>query len=204
MSMKRKVTIGMIALLTNMILYTGCSNSNVSLSNSSLTLPEVNETSIAAAIEQSAMEDGGYRFANAEFESQFSVYATYYDAIIKNFAVSSDQQQKAYDLAGLIEFICLVSPDNTNVSKEYCHQLETTLIQLSSEDVSNKIMLQKMALNVFELSKYVVTSEFNQIVMNTLSQSQDESGLFKGGDSNDDLVSFRNTYDAVVLCEGIN
>jgi len=51
---------------------------------------------------------------------------------------------------------------------------------------------------------YVVTSEFNQIVMNTLSQSQDESGLFKGGDSNDDLVSFRNTYDAVVLCEGIN
>ena len=47
MSMKRKVTIGMIALLTNMILYTGCSNSNVSLSNSSPTLPEVNETSIA-------------------------------------------------------------------------------------------------------------------------------------------------------------
>ena len=134
--------------------------------------------------------------------SQFS--EEYYDAIIKNFAVSSDQQQKAYDLAGLIEFICLVSPDNTNVSKEYCHQLETTLIQLSSEDVSNKIMLQKMALDVFELSNYVVTSEFNQIVMNTLSQSQDESGLFKGGDSNDDLVSFRNTYDAVVLCEGIN
>ena len=51
MSMKRKVTIGMIALLTNMILYTGCSNSNVSLSNSSPTLPEVNETSIAAAID---------------------------------------------------------------------------------------------------------------------------------------------------------
>ena len=62
----------------------------------------------------------------------------------------------------------------------------------------------KMALNVFELSNYVVTSEFNQIVVNTLSQSQDESGLFKGGDSNDDLVSFRSTYDAVVLCESIN
>ena len=72
----------MIALLTNMILYTGCSNSNVSLSNSSPTLPEVNETSIAAAIEQSAMEDGGYRFANAEFESQFSVYATYYISLL--------------------------------------------------------------------------------------------------------------------------
>ena len=128
----------------------------------------------------------------------------YYDAIVKNFSVSSDQQQKAYDLAGLIEFICLVSPDNIDDSKEYCHQLETTLIQLSSEDVSNKIMLQKMALNVFELSYYVVTSEFNQIVVNTLSQSQDESGLFKGGDSNDDLVSFRSTYDAVVLCESIN
>lgn len=128
----------------------------------------------------------------------------YYDAIVKNFSVSSDQQQKAYDLAGLIEFICLVSPDNIDDSKEYCHQLETTLIQLSSEDVSNKIMLQKMALNVFELSNYVVTSEFNQIVVNTLSQSQDESGLFKGGDSNDDLVSFRSTYDAVVLCESIN
>lgn len=86
MSMKRKVTIGMIALLTNMILYTGCSNSNVSLSNSSPTLPEVNETSIAAAIEQSAMEDGGYRFANAEFESQFSVYATYYIRMAKEYA----------------------------------------------------------------------------------------------------------------------
>lgn len=92
MSMKRKVTIGMIALLTNMILYTGCSNSNVSLSNSSPTLPEVNETSIAAAIEQSAMEDGGYRFANAEFESQFSVYATYYIRMAKEYAGWSQSQ----------------------------------------------------------------------------------------------------------------
>lgn len=85
MSMKRKVTIGMIALLTNMILYTGCSNSTYR-NNSSSTLPEVNETSIAAAIEQSAMEDGGYRFANAEFESQFSVYATYYIRMAKEYA----------------------------------------------------------------------------------------------------------------------
>lgn len=32
------------------------------------------------------MEDGGYRFANAEFESQFSVYATYYIRMAKEYA----------------------------------------------------------------------------------------------------------------------
>lgn len=127
----------------------------------------------------------------------------YYDNIVKNFSTSSDDQQAAYDLAGLIEFICLVSPDKTNDLQKYCHQLETMLILLSSKEVSNKIMLQNKALSVFELSNYAATSEFKQIVIRTLSQSQDESGLFKGGDSNDDLVSFRNTYDAVILCESI-
>ena len=64
-------------------------------------------------------------------------------------------------------------------------------------------MLQNMALSVFEQSNYTVTSEFKQVVIRTLSQSQDESGLFKGGDSNDDIVNFNNTYDAIVLYESI-
>lgn len=130
----------------------------------------------------------------------------YYDNIVKNFSTSSNSsniQQEAYDLAKLIEFICLVSPDKTNDLQEYCRQLEMMIIQLSSKEVSYKIMLQNMALSVFELSNYTVTSEFKQVVIRTLSQSQDESGLFKGGDSNDDIVNFNNTYDAVVLYESI-
>ena len=132
------------------------------------------------------------------------ISAEYYDVVVSNFSENTNQQQNAYDLAGLIEFICLSSPDHTNNLKDYCRQLDTMLIQLSSKDVSNKIMLEKMALNVFELSNYVITSEFEQIVINTLSQSQDEGGLFKGGDSDDDVISFRNTYDAIYLIEGIN
>ncbi len=127
----------------------------------------------------------------------------YYDYIVKNFSASSNKQQMSYDLSGLIEFICLLSPDKTNDLQKYCRQIETMLIQLASKEVSNKIMLYNMALNVFELSNYTVTSEFKQIVIRTLSQSQDESGLFKGGDSNDDFVSFRSTYYAVILCENI-
>lgn len=130
----------------------------------------------------------------------------YYDNVLKNFSISSNSsniQQDAYDLAKLIEFICLVSPDKTNDLQEYCHQLEMMIIQLSSKEVSYKIMLQNMALSVFEQSNYTVTSEFKQVVIRTLSQSQDESGLFKGGDSNDDIVNFNNIYDAIVLYESI-
>ena len=130
----------------------------------------------------------------------------YYDNVIKNFSTSSNSsniQQEAYDLAKLIEFICLVSPDKTNDLQEYCRRLEMMIIQLSSREVSYKIMLQNMALSVFEQSNYTVTSEFKQVVIRTLSQSQDESGLFKGGDSNDDIVNFNNTYDAIVLYESI-
>lgn len=130
----------------------------------------------------------------------------YYDNVIKNFSTSSNSsniQQEAYDLAKLIEFICLVSPDKTNDLQEYCRRLEMMIIQLSSREVSYKIMLQNMALSVFEQSNYTVTSEFKQVVIRTLSRSQDESGLFKGGDSNDDIVNFNNTYDAIVLYESI-
>lgn len=130
----------------------------------------------------------------------------YYDNVMKNFSINSNSsniQQDAYDLAKLIEFICLVSPDKTNDLQEYCRQLEMMIVQLSSKEVSCKIMLQNMALSVFEQSNYTVTSEFKQVVIRTLSQSQDESGLFKGGDSNDDIVNFNNIYDAIVLYESI-
>ena len=83
---RKNITIGVLILFFNMLLCIGCSKSNIATSNVSTDLPEINKTAIATAIKQSAMEDGGYRFANAEFKSQFSVYATYYIRMAKEYA----------------------------------------------------------------------------------------------------------------------
>lgn len=124
-----------------------------------------------------------------------------FNSILENFSKNQNQQQEVYDLNKLVEFICLVSPNNKSILQEYCNQLEKSLIKLSSVNATNKIMLQSMTLDVFEKANYTITTELQQIIRKTLIQAQDNNGLFKGGDSNEDVVSFRNIYDAVVLYE---
>ncbi len=128
----------------------------------------------------------------------------YFNTAINEFVKSESIQQEVYDLSKLMEFIYLTSPTKEEILEKYCQQLEEALIRLSASNVSNKIMLQSMALNVLKKSNYTVVQDVEEAIKGTLNQAQDENGLFKGGDSNEDVVSFRNTYDAVVLYEEIN
>lgn len=124
--------------------------------------------------------------------------------IIVNFSRNEDEQLEIYYLTEMIEFICLASSDNKRELEEYFKQLEEMLISMSEMDVSNKIMLQGMAVEALVMSDYNITQELKQAIKSTILQSQDNSGLFKGGDSNEDFVSFRDTYNAVILYERIN
>lgn len=128
----------------------------------------------------------------------------YFNTAINKFVESESIQQEVYDLSKFVEFICLTSPTKEEILEKYCRQLEDALIRLSTSNVSYKIMLQSMALNAFKKSNYVVKQDIKEAIKNTLNQAQDKNGLFKGGDSNEDVVSFRNIYDAVVLYEEIN
>ena len=47
----------------------------------------------------------------------------------------------------------------------------------------------------------LIVWELTHNIKVTLKGSQDNSGLFKGGDSNDDVVNYRNTYEAIVLID---
>lgn len=128
----------------------------------------------------------------------------YFNTAINEFVKSESIQQEVYDLAKLVEFICLTSPTKEEILQKYCQQLEDALIHLSVSDVSNKIMLQSMALDILEKSNYPIIQDVEEVIKDTLNQTQDNSGLFKGGDSNEDVVSFRNTYDAVMLYKEIS
>ncbi|MFV0504140.1 MAG: hypothetical protein ACK5LT_09275 [Lachnospirales bacterium] len=124
--------------------------------------------------------------------------------ILKNFSRNSNLQQEVYDLNKLVEFIFLVSPNNKNTLQEHCKQLEKQLLKLSASNASNKIMLQSMSLDIFKNTNYNISTELQLIVIKTLIQAQDCSGLFKGGDSNEDIINFRNTYDAIILLENLD
>ncbi len=137
-------------------------------------------------------------------EESWEISEESFQNIIKNFSKSDYIQQEVYDLAKLVEFIYFVSPDNEEMLQKYCQQLEKAFIQLSSAEASLKMMLQSTVFDVFEKANYTITQELKQIVKETLNQAQDNSGLFKGGDSDEDDITFRETYYAIMLYEKIN
>lgn len=124
--------------------------------------------------------------------------------IINSFSRDEVEPLEVYYLTKLIELICLVSPDRDREIEDYCKQLEQMLISVSETDEINKIMLQSMALEVLEMSGYNITQELKQTIKNTLLHSQDRSGLFKGGDTDEDIVSFRDTYYVVEMYKKIS
>lgn len=127
----------------------------------------------------------------------------YFMQVINNFQKVDNIQQQIYDISYLIEFICLVSSDNVNMLNDYCQQLEDLLVCLSKTNTSNKIILQNKALDVLKKAGYNVTNEVKYVVGESLKQAY-EDGLFKGGDSDDDIVNYCNIYSANILLKELD
>lgn len=125
------------------------------------------------------------------------------DQIINNFNENDNQQLLVYDLGKFIDVLTLVCPEQHDMIQEYCRKLEKGLIAISDQEVSFKIMLESKALAVFSQSDYTLADETWQVIKETINKSQDDSGLYKGGDSIEDSVSFNNTYDAILLYEAV-
>ncbi len=126
-----------------------------------------------------------------------------YENIVSNYVISDNELQRVYDLSKLTEFVYLVSPNDKKALKKYCQELEEGLMELSAMETSNKIMLYGMALDVLTKADYSIAEELEQKIKSTLNQSQDDNGLYKGGDSDEDVVTFRDIYDAIMLYSAI-
>lgn len=125
------------------------------------------------------------------------------DKLLNSFVENDNQQQLIYDLEEFIDFLNLVCPENHDMIQKYYKKLEKGLIAISTQEVSNKVLLESKAFTVFGKSDYTITTELFQVIKETVNKSQDDSELYKGGDSIEDIVSFRNTYDVVLLYKTI-
>ncbi|MFV0504141.1 MAG: hypothetical protein ACK5LT_09280 [Lachnospirales bacterium] len=112
--MRRKIICITLCLI---VLCTTCKRSDISVNNIS-NLPNIDNKAIAKAIQQSVMDDEGYRFATAELESQFSSYATYYIRMSKEYAGISQRPITIETKNKIIEK-SLNSP-NLNLTDIFC------------------------------------------------------------------------------------
>ena len=124
--------------------------------------------------------------------------------IIANFTNNSNIQQSVYDLCKLIDFLVSVYSGENEMLSQYCIELEKKLINLSSLSCSNKLMLFYEAFNLFSKCDYQVSITLRDVTNKLLFYSQSNYGLYKGGDSNEDIESFRNTYYGIVLTDIMN
>lgn len=119
--------------------------------------------------------------------------------IVNNFIESDNIQQNIYNLSELIDFIHISYPNKKNMIRKYCEQLEKELLNFSKTEQSNKVMLQSKALYVLKKCDYPIIMDLKHIIKDTVNKAYDDSGLFKGGDTDEDLINFSNTYYAIIL-----
>jgi hypothetical protein len=118
--------------------------------------------------------------------------------IIDNYIATEDIQLDTINLIELIKFTQAVG-GNPKEIKKYCGKIVENIQSLKNIEVSSQLLLLSKALLILEDCNYVIPDSIIQIVNTTLNQAQDSSGLFKGGESKEDMVSFRSTYDALLL-----
>ncbi len=124
--------------------------------------------------------------------------------IISSFTNHTNPQQAVYDLCELVDFLLSVHSDDHELLSQYCLEIEEKLTNLSSSIYSNKLMLFYKAFDLFDKCDYKVSSTLINETSSLLFYSLSNYGLYKGGDSDEDVESFRNTYYGIVLTDIIN
>lgn len=120
--------------------------------------------------------------------------------MIDTKGLSENLAENTLQLTELADFMRLIDRKNEKV----CKQMVENLIRLEDSDTENKLYLQSKALRVLNQSNYPIPDRILRSTQNTLIGSQHSTGLFKGGDTDEDVVSFRSTYDALSVNEIIN
>ena len=129
---------------------------------------------------------------------EWSISETQAEEMIGNYTEAEDIQQDTINLIELTKFTNAVGGGSKD-SKKYCKKIVDNIQSLKNLEVSNQMLILSKACVIFEDCNYTIPDSVIQIVTNTLNQAQDSSGLFKGGDTKEDIVSFRSTYDALLL-----
>ncbi|WP_430111428.1 hypothetical protein [Paenibacillus sp. B1-33] len=131
-------------------------------------------------------------------ERNWSFSKTQVDEMIDSFTEIDNVPQNTMNLIELATFINLINPDRDEI-KPLCNEIISNIVHLNDLDLSNKLHVQSKALNLLQDLDYKIPNNVIKIVGDTLINAQHTSGLFKGGDATEDVVSFRSTYDALFL-----
>lgn len=157
------------------------------------TIDQRNLPSINAAIKSIEILKGSYDIDDSAAQK-----------IISNYTNHNNPQQSVYDLCELVDFLLSIHSDEHELLSQYCSELEEKLTYLSDSTYSNKLMLFYKAFYLFDKCDYKASSTLINAASSLLFYSQSNYGLYKGGDSNEDVESFRNTYYGIVLTDLIN
>lgn len=122
--------------------------------------------------------------------------------IVKDYTPTNIEGDDLSSLYYRAEQIILVArlTKNEKLSLKYCKEMETDMLAiLNDSEVSRKLLLLDKCYEAFSESGYDPSEEFVNKTVEIINDSKCADGLYKGGDCNEDIESFENSYYGVKL-----
>lgn len=123
--------------------------------------------------------------------------------IIKEERLSSDVIQNITENCELYELMNNLKFNNKSKNK-VLEVMGKNIEKISKIEMTGKISLLEKVYKIYEISGKEIPTSLKNLAIDVLELSIHESGLFKGGDSNADIISFQYIHDSLQLINSIN
>ncbi|MDF2802890.1 MAG: hypothetical protein K0S61_2793 [Anaerocolumna sp.] len=123
--------------------------------------------------------------------------------IIKEEKLSSDVIQNITENCELYELMYNLKFNNKSKDK-VLGEIDKNIVKISKIEMTGKVSLLEKVYKVYGISGEEKPTSLKNLAIDVLELSIHESGLFKGGDSNADIISFQYIHDSLQLISSIN
>lgn len=122
-----------------------------------------------------------------------------YNELVRSYKDVDDYERNIYHSIEFIRFLNKIEYQDKVFLNSLCETLEKNIHSLECRRMENKLIICSMSYDLFNEIGYKTLNSTNGCIEKILRKSKSNSGLFYGGDSDEDVASFYSTYYAVTL-----
>ncbi len=130
----------------------------------------------------------------------YSINEKLYEELSQEF-IQDNGKEHIYNYIELIKFVDKIGKSDNAYINSLCKNLEDKLYSLKNEDARNKLILLSKSYSLFNKRNYKISAKLSDYADDILIDSKSDSALYYGGDSDEDIINFCNTYYAVELTQ---
>lgn len=130
----------------------------------------------------------------------YSINEKLYEELSQEF-MQDNGKVHIYNYIELIKFVDKIGKSDIAYINSLCKNLEDKLYSLKNEDARNKLILLSKSYSLFNKTNYKISAKLSDYADDILIDSKSDSALYYGGDSDEDIINFCNTYYAVELIQ---